>query len=113
MSSYKKRNLDEDYSFGSTEISGEEFSSIKILKGPYSGVEYLYGAVDINQLDEESGKLSFQYSLITVPDNHTKDSLKIDPEFTREMGEILNSILIDDMESNDNEYREDNSPSTN
>ena len=79
-----------DYSFYN--LPDSDLTGIRLLKGDYREVIYLYGRVGI----EEKGaiaSLQFDYKIIN-PGNYTEESLKSDDNFVTIIGDILRELLI-------------------
>jgi hypothetical protein len=79
-----------DYEFYN--LPESDLTGIRLLKGKYCGVIYLYGRVGI----EEKGvvaALQFDYNVIN-PGNHTVEGLQSDDEFVTIIGDILRELLI-------------------
>ena len=93
----------EKYRFVSRE--GDKWASILIYEGKYEGIIYQYGKVAVPKKENEDGKmpLSFKYNIIDY-NGHTEESLKETEEFTNTIGDILVSILDEQLETNNLEY---------
>jgi len=63
----------------------------------YAGIIYVYGKTNITELDDETGTLGFQFKILNRAEMEMID-LRTDPGFTQYIGEILNSIIIDDLD---------------
>lgn len=74
-------------------------STVKVLTGPYKGVEFCYLNV---RLSEHAGtaQLSFKYSFVDTAD-YTREVLKSSPEFVTLAGTILESLLLREGGIND------------
>lgn len=74
-------------------------STVKLLTGPYAGVEYCYFNVRVSE-HAGSGQLSFKYSFIDAA-QFSRDVLKTDRAFITVAGTILESILTREGGMND------------
>lgn len=74
------------------DVENNVVAPIEILEGPYKGVIYQYGKSDIKKVDEEKGKLVFQYLIIDYA-GHKEKVLDKSPEFVNYIGGILNEIM--------------------
>ena len=79
-----------DYEFYN--LPESDLTGIRLLKGDYREVIYLYGRVGI----EEKGAiaaLQFDYKILESG-NHTEESLQSDDKFVTIIGDILRELLI-------------------
>lgn len=88
-----------EYSFN-TRIGGEESGlvGINLLVGEYEGVVYRYGKVSVEE-DKENDRayLSFEYDII---DPNNKEDLENDLQFKDHIGNVLQSIMMKSIETN-------------
>lgn len=82
------------------------FTGIMILQGPYINTVYTYGSVKLSEDNpiDDTGQLHFEYTVLD-PAKSTIDKLRSDKDFVRELGQILYSILVADID-----YLVDNPP---
>lgn len=66
---------------------------IKLLNGPFEGVTYKYGFVTVKE-ENDVGILEFMFDIISIPDNHTGESLKSNINFKNHLGNILVSLML-------------------
>ena len=86
----KTPKLGVDYKFHN--FPDSDLTGIRLLKGDYREVIYLYGRVGI----EEKGvvaALQFDYKIVESG-NHTEESLQSDDKFVTIIGDILRELLI-------------------
>jgi hypothetical protein len=74
-------------------------STVKLLTGPYTGVEFCYLNVRVSE-HAGSAQLSFKYSFIDTA-QFQRDILKTDHNFVTVAGTILESILLREGGMND------------
>ena len=98
--------MTEKYKFVSRE--GDKWASILIDSGKYNGVIYQYGKVSVPKEEKEDGNmpLVFKYTIVEF-NSHTDESLKETEEFTTTIGDILVSILDEQLEKDNLEYADD------
>ena len=98
--------MTEKYRFVSRE--GDKWASILIDSGKYNGVIYQYGKVSVPKEENEDGNmpLVFKYTIVEF-NSHTDESLKETEEFTTTIGDILVSILDEQLEKDNLEYADD------
>lgn len=76
---------------------GESITAIKILSGNFKDVVYHYGTVKVKKLEEDSQPLlQFDYRLLS-PGNHDETQLHSNQEYVTMMGDILTSIMIQQL----------------
>ena len=90
------------------EKENNELYSLKVLKGPFKGVIYTYGKVQITGT-EETPVLKFDYTIESAPKPKKKSKLKKSKTFKNFMGDVLTSILTDHI--NDESTKTDNKES--
>jgi len=88
-------------------------SFIRLLTGPWKGVEYGYTSIQIVPINEETGetKVSYGYEIIKIPDSLTtklcrkdvskniaKKELQENQEFKNWLGDIVMDILIKNVQ---------------
>ena len=90
-----------DFVLGEYSVGDESppISTVKLLTGPYAGVEYCYLNVKVSE-HQGSAQLSFKYSFLDTPGFH-RDSLKTDQKFIMVAGTILESVLLREGGMND------------
>lgn len=90
-----------DFVLGEYSVGDESppISTVKLLTGPYAGVEYCYLNVRVSEY-QNNGQLSFKYSFLDTPGFH-RDTLKIDQKFVAVAGTILESLLLREGGMND------------
>lgn len=70
--------------------------NIQLLTGEYSGVVYSYGKVSVKEIEEdEHAELAFEYDLI---DSNNIENLEDNPAFKDHIGNILVSIIMENIE---------------
>jgi len=94
------------------EKENSELYSLKVLKGPYKGVIYTYGKVQITGT-EEAPVLKFDYTIEDVPKPKKKSKLDKSKTFKNFMGDVLTSLLTDQLNDqlNDESTKTDNKES--
>lgn len=91
---YKKKIEEVDYRFrDDLHYPDSELSIIELLKEPYCGILYCYGRTNIETVDDEKGVLKFEFRVF----NRDQKELAANKEFIQHIGEVLNSIILDDM----------------
>lgn len=110
----KKQNQNKQYQEGIdfsfldyTGIDGEEITAIQILSGEYKDIIYNYGKVSIDKR-EEPPRLQFDYRIIECG-KYTEKDLISNQNYHTMMGDILVSILIEQLGEVDGKNRTDNS----
>ena len=98
--------LGEDYRFRD-DIKADTVP-IEMLTGPYKGVTLRYTTVAIQEQENGSAKLKFDYELYETGD-HTMVGLRKDDRFQIHAGLILNAMILESIEAPDNEPRENDS----
>ena len=93
-----------DYEF--YHIEDSDLTGIKLLKGSYREVTYYYGTVKM-QDQGALATLSFEYRILK-PGNHTEESLQIDDDFVKLLGDILTEIIINESAQHE-QIRKDHS----
>jgi len=98
--------MTEKYSFVSRKE--DEWASILIDSGEFTGIIYQYGKVSVPEKENEDGNmpLSFKYTIVDY-NGHTEESLKETEEFTTTIGDILVVILDEQLEKDNLEYADD------
>ena len=86
---------------------GEDWASIVITGGRYSGIIYQYGRVSLNEQEDAEGNLtlSFDYSII---DNYGISNDEIHDDFRNLLGDILVDVMDDQLKEQKLEYVPDN-----
>mgnify|MGYP000279964923 CR=1 FL=1 len=94
-----KINVDRYIKF--VERGDSELYSLKVVQGPYSGVVYTYGKVEITgSVDEPVVK--FDFTINEVPEGKKKNKLEKSKPFKNFMGDVLITLIeekINDDES--------------
>lgn len=90
------------------EKENSELYSLKVLKGPYKGVIYTYGKVQITGT-EEIPVLKFDFIIEAAPKSKKKSKLEKSKPFKNFMGDVLTSLLNDHV--NDESTETDNKES--
>lgn len=72
---------------------------IELLTGPYTGVILRYTTVSIKEMENDEAKMVFDYELLEMGD-HTETSLRKDTKFTQYAGLVLNTMILETLESN-------------
>ncbi len=98
---YLKKVEGVDYRFRDDMENDEGLSTIELLNGPYSGIMYCYGRTNIETVDSENGVLKFQFKVLDATEAE-REKYRNDKDFIQHIGEILNSIILDDMGINEN-----------
>ena len=79
-----------------------DFYSIKLTDGPYDGVIYTYGEVQlVEDKDNDELKVKFKYKLENIPKKLKENKLKKDIDFRNCMGNILTGILEERIQNNE------------
>lgn len=102
---YLKKIEGEDYRFIDEidllelfKIETGEMSPIELLgDNIYKGIIYCYGKTNISEGEDDMGFLQFQFKILNRNEKE-KSILGKDSVFIQHLGEILNSIIIDDLE---------------
>lgn len=78
---------------------------IEILTGPYKNVIFRYVRVSVKEKEEGEAVLQYQYELLEMG-SHTETQLRKDERFSRHLGVMLNHLILESLETNNNENRE-------
>lgn len=70
---------------------------IELLTGRYKDVIFRYTTVSIQEQENLSARLQFDYDLLETG-KHTKDSLEEDKKFEFHIGLILNTLILEATE---------------
>ena len=100
MKALREVTKKEDIDYKFRDDLTEKLTPIEILSGPFEGVIYEYGTMDLDESDkkgDQTGPLKFQFS-IQNPGKLELMYLKGNVKFVREIGEILYSILVADID---------------
>lgn len=92
--SSKRINTDRYIQF--VEKGDSELYSLKVVQGPYSGVVYTYGKVQINGTEDDP-IVKFDFTINTVPAGKKKTKLEKSKTFKNFMGDILISLIDDQL----------------
>lgn len=97
--------INEDFKFRDDLIKGEKDTvPIELLTEPYKGVILRYTNVAVQEKDNNTATLKFDYELKQMgTGTHTETSLRKDTKFNTHIGLILNSLILEVV---DNEHRE-------
>jgi len=72
-----------------------QYVNIELTSGPYAGVIYNYGKVLTEEKEsKDEAYLTFEYDLI---DSNGKEDLESDTEFKNHIGNILVSIIMQNL----------------
>ena len=94
---YQKKIEEVDYRFRDDLHYPEvELSVLELLSGPFCGILYCYGKTNIETIDDENGVLKFEFCVFNRNEEERK-ALAQNKEFIQHIGEVLNSIILDDM----------------
>lgn len=94
-------NLDDYIQF--VERPSSELYSIKVVQGPYLGVIYTYGKVQVKEnRDLDQATFTFDFQIEKTPENLNKEKLKKSTEFKNFMGDILVQLIEDKANSSCN-----------
>ena len=92
-----------------------DFTSIKLIDGPYNELIYTYGKVTVSESNGESetASLTFDYYVEEIPPiiEKTRKELESDEDFVNYIGDVLVQILEDSIEYE--RSSKDNSPEHN
>jgi hypothetical protein len=82
---------------------------IQITTGPYEGIIYRYTSLKLSEdPEQDQAKLQFGYEILETP-TITETTLRKDQRFTNHIGIILNHFILETLETDQNELRENNS----
>ena len=107
MANYLKKIDGVDYEFLEDRILLEVYdidekstsTPIRILAdNKYNDIIYCYGKTNISAISDTDGTLQFQYRVLNKTDEEIAE-LRTDKDFTQYLGEILNSIILDDLDN--------------
>lgn len=90
------KNLLPKYDF--VQLPDEEVTSVKILEGKYKDIIYSYGSVSLNEVGQTTLTFSFE---VKQSGQHAADSLNVDEEFHKMIGDILTDIIIKEVQLNE------------
>ena len=84
----------------------DDWASIVITGGRYSGIIYQYGRVSVNEEEDAEGNLtlSFDYNIV---DNYGISDEEIHDDFRNLLGDILVDIMDDQLEEGNLGYVSD------
>lgn len=78
----------------------QDWYSVLIEDGPFEGVSYKYGAVQVRELeDSDQAVLQFDYEIINEVD-YNKEQLEKDDDFVTTIGDILQEVIMHAIENN-------------
>lgn len=87
--------LGEDYRFKDT-IKADTVP-VEILSGPYKGIVLRYTKVAVQEQENETAKMLFDYELYETGD-FSELTLRRDAKFSTHIGLILNSLILESLE---------------
>ena len=92
-------NLDDEVAC--VERPSSDFYAFKVLQGPFAGVIYTYGKVQIKENPElDEATLKFKFKIDSVPENLKQEEIEKSTHFKNYIGDIL-TLLIDEKVHND------------
>lgn len=71
---------------------------VEILTGPYKGAILRFTTVSIKETEDDQAVMMFDYELLEMG-NHTETSLRKDNKFTQHIGLVLNTMILETLES--------------
>ena len=75
-------------------VDGLETDAISIREGKYDGVDFVFGMVRFNELEDEQMQMQFNYDILKKPDGFIDDE-----NFHKFAGDLLVEILEKEMPS--------------
>ena len=80
------------------EKPSSELYSLKVIDGPYTGVIYTYGKVQVRENQEhDNAKVKFKFHIELAPPGFTIKQLEEDEDFKNFMGDILIELIEEKM----------------
>lgn len=89
----------ESYSFVTRDEEDENWY-VQLKEGPYQGVVYRYGKIQVKERDYDEAQLQFQYAIIDCPDHLERSELQQDETFMNYLGDVLTHIIEDSFTNN-------------
>lgn len=92
--------LGEDFMFNDSMKT--DTTAIKLLTGPYKDIVYRYTQLSVKENTNDTATMFFDYELYEMGE-HTETSIRKDERFTKHIGLILNTLIleaVDDLEKN-------------
>lgn len=83
----------------------EDLWGIELLEGEFAGTALSFNSFDIK---DDSNDASLDYTVVKVKEGMQKEDVK-GPEFEKQLGEIVNDILLKAIEHFEHENRNNNS----
>lgn len=71
---------------------------VELLTAPYKGVILRFTTVTIKETENDQAKMLFDYELLEMGE-HTETSLRKDIKFTQFAGLVLNTMILETLES--------------
>ena len=90
--------IGQDYQLRDDLYEEDKTLPIELLTGPYKGVILRFTTVSIKEVDDNEAKMLFDYDLLEMGD-HTETSLRRDDKFTQYAGLVLNTMILETLES--------------
>jgi hypothetical protein len=90
--------INQDYQLRDDLYEEDKTLPIELLTGPYKGVILRFTTVSIKEVDDNQAKMLFDYDLLEMG-NHTETSLRRDDRFTHHAGLVLNTMILETLES--------------
>jgi hypothetical protein len=88
--------IGEDFEFKDT--LKEDTTPIKLLTGPYKDVVYRYTHMSVQENEDDTATMKFDYELYEMG-NYTETSLRKDKRFAEHIGLILNALILEALDS--------------
>lgn len=81
-----------DYAFVSSQDEDNNLVNVRLLSGDFSGVEYTYGKVSIEEDEKnDTAYLSFEYTIVESEDF---EDLEQNLDFKNHIGDVLTTIIM-------------------
>lgn len=90
--------IGQDYRLRDDLYEEDKTLPIELLTGPYAGVIMRFTTVSIKEIEDDQAKMLFDYELLEMG-NHTETSLRKDDRFTHHAGLVLNTMILETLES--------------
>ena len=89
-------NLDDVITF--VEKPSSELYSLKVKSGPFTGVIYTYGKVQVREnKKQDNAKVKFKFHIELAPPGFTIKQLEEDKDFKNFMGDVLIELIEEKM----------------
>ena len=87
-------------SYTFVEHQGDDVWYVTLKEGPYKGVIYRYGAIEVKE-DGDHANLKFNFQIAKIPTELDMDveDLNNDYEFCTHLGDVLTHIIEDSLET--------------